>query len=171
MVGNKCTIWRYQNGKVSVVVEDEGRTLLTSTTTETFPFWVPPNCPLVTNQTHQILNVSQIQRRIILLLYFIVYKNIGFLNVSKYELNQSWCLQKHRVPKCIQIRTWPELVHLLLHLPFCRLNHHHPMMVEQQPMSLFEDPQTKPPLFLYPIIIPSLCLRSFVIAPLIPPQT
>ena len=31
-------------------------------------------------------------------------------------------------------------------------------------------PQTEPPLFLYPIIIPYLCLRSFVIAPLIPPN-
>ena len=30
--------------------------------------------------------------------------------------------------------------------------------------------QTEPPLFLYPVIIPSFCLRSFVIAPLIPPN-
>ena len=31
-------------------------------------------------------------------------------------------------------------------------------------------PQTEPPLFLHPIIISSLCLRSYVIALLIPPN-
>ena len=31
-------------------------------------------------------------------------------------------------------------------------------------------PQTEPPLFLYPIIIPSLCLRSFVVTTLMPPN-